>query len=50
MKAQLVRGPGERRTPEITREHDDSLAAEQRAGPRVVLVSANPWPPGWMRC
>lgn len=26
------------------------LLRDSAAGPRVVLVSANPWPPGWMPC
>lgn len=38
LKAEQVRDPGERRTPEIACEHEDCVAAEQRAERALMLV------------
>ncbi|MFC4470395.1 hypothetical protein ACFPH6_38870 [Streptomyces xiangluensis] len=38
LKAEQVREPGKRRTPEIAREHEEHAVAEQRAERALMLV------------
>ncbi|MFF2132496.1 hypothetical protein ACFVW1_45630 [Streptomyces olivochromogenes] len=38
LKAEQVREPGERRTPEVARECEDRAAAEHRAERTLILV------------
>lgn len=44
LKAEQVREPDERRTPEVAREHEDRAAAEQRAELTLVLVQERRFP------
>ncbi|MFE6176108.1 hypothetical protein [Streptomyces sp. NPDC056464] len=44
LKAEQVRDTGDRRTPEIACEHEDRLAAEQRAGRALMLVQERRFP------
>lgn len=44
LKAEQVRDPGERRAPENAREHEDRVAAEQRAERTLMLVQERRFP------
>nr|WTB28556.1 hypothetical protein OG781_02325 [Streptomyces sp. NBC_00830] len=44
LKAEQVRESGERRTPEVAREHEDRTAAEQRAERALMLVQERRFP------
>ncbi|MFE2217681.1 hypothetical protein ACFW93_37920 [Streptomyces canus] len=44
LKAEQLREPGERRTPETAREHEDRAAAEQRAERALMLVQERRFP------
>lgn len=44
LKAEQVREAGERRTPEVAREHEDRAAAEQRAEHTMVLAQERRFP------
>ncbi|MFE4922360.1 hypothetical protein [Streptomyces sp. NPDC056661] len=44
LKAEQVRAPGERRTPATAREHEDRMAAEQRAERALMLVQERRFP------
>ncbi|WP_189327792.1 hypothetical protein [Streptomyces flaveus] len=44
LKAEQVRDPGERRTPEIAREYEGRKAAEQRAERALMLVQERRFP------
>ncbi|WP_328891936.1 hypothetical protein [Streptomyces sp. NBC_00316] len=44
LKAEQVREPGERRTPEVARQHEDRAAAEQRAEQALMLVQERRFP------
>ncbi|MBK3569169.1 hypothetical protein [Streptomyces sp. MBT62] len=44
LKAEQVREPGEHRTPEIAREHEDCAAAEERAERALMLVQERRFP------
>jgi hypothetical protein len=44
VKAEQVREAGERRTPEVAREHEDRAAAEQQAERTLILVQERRFP------
>ncbi|MFC9615552.1 hypothetical protein [Streptomyces sp. NPDC056938] len=44
LKAEDVREPGERRAPEVAREHEDRTVAEQRAERALLLVQERRFP------
>jgi hypothetical protein len=44
LKAEQVRDPGERRTPEVAREHEERAVAEERAERAQVLVQERRFP------
>ncbi|WP_344027699.1 hypothetical protein [Streptomyces luteireticuli] len=45
LKAEAVREPGERRTPEVAREHEERTAAEEWAARAQILVQERRFPP-----
>ncbi|MEU9575560.1 hypothetical protein AB0D62_38190 [Streptomyces massasporeus] len=44
LKAEQVREPGERRTPDVAREHEERAAAEERAERALLLVQERRFP------